>query len=98
MTASSFLWVGRVRKVRPGDHHVVGEMPGKVALVIDCEDESGEQVLGYFAETRRPKARASAHAANSSSSTCPTRRSLPRSASSRAAWGRAASCSRTSST
>lgn len=50
-----FQWVGRVRKVRPGDHHVVGEVPGTVALVIDCEDESGEEMLGYFPEARRPK-------------------------------------------
>lgn len=54
MSSNRFQWVGRIRKVRPGDHHVVGEVPGKVALVIDCEDESGEEMLGYFAETRRP--------------------------------------------
>lgn len=55
MGTNGFQWVGRIRKVRPDDHHVVDELPGKVALVMDCEDESGGQMVGYFPETRRPR-------------------------------------------
>lgn len=44
--------VGTIRKVRLGDHHVVGEIPGKVALVIVGE---ADDMLGYFPEARRPR-------------------------------------------
>lgn len=45
--------VGTVRKVRPGDGHVVAEVPGKIALVM-VDPYAGER-LGYFSRERRPK-------------------------------------------
>lgn len=51
--AERFEWVGVVSKVRPGSRHVVGEVPGKVALVI-ADEELGE-CLGYFPRARRPR-------------------------------------------
>jgi hypothetical protein len=48
-----FQCVGVVKKVRAGDCHVVGEVPGKVALVIEDPDAGG--CLGYFPRDRRPK-------------------------------------------
>jgi hypothetical protein len=47
-----FSFVGYVKKVRAGDNHVVAEVPGKVALVI--EDEFAGECLGYFSRERRP--------------------------------------------
>ncbi len=53
MNADRFQKVGRIQKVRAGDRHVVGESPGKIPLVIAC-DEAGD-MLGYFPEGRRPR-------------------------------------------
>lgn len=49
-----FQWVGVVKKARPGDGHVVGEVPGKVALVLH-DPEVGSECLAYFPRDRRPK-------------------------------------------
>lgn len=51
--STRFEWVGTVRKVRAGDGHVVGETPGKIALVI-ADRHTGE-CLGYFSRERRPR-------------------------------------------
>lgn len=51
--SSRFEWVGVVSKVRPDGRHVVGEVPGKVALLI-ADEELGE-CLGYFPRARRPR-------------------------------------------
>ncbi|MCW8137579.1 MAG: hypothetical protein KIT58_01595 [Planctomycetota bacterium] len=48
-----FEWVGTVRKARAGSGHVVGEVPGKVALVI--ADVHAGECLGYFPRERRPR-------------------------------------------
>lgn len=48
-----YTFVGTIRKVRPGDPHVVGEIPGKIALVIDGEVDG--ELLGYFPSERRPR-------------------------------------------
>lgn len=48
-----FEYVGTVRRVRPGDGHVVAEVPGKIALLL-VDPYAGEH-LGYFARERRPK-------------------------------------------
>jgi len=49
-----FLYVGHVRRLRPRDKFLVGEVPGKIPLVV-CDLEIGP-VLAYFDAARRPKA------------------------------------------
>lgn len=52
--ARRFDRVGTIRKVRAGDPYVVGEVPGKIPLVI-ADEEVGDWILGYFPRERRPQ-------------------------------------------
>ena len=52
MTAR-FDCVGTIKKVRAGDGFVVGEVPGKIPLVI-ADPDAGD-CLGYFSTARRPQ-------------------------------------------
>lgn len=49
----SFQCVGYVKTVRPTGGLVIGEVPGKVALVIS--DVDAGDTLGYFPRDRRPQ-------------------------------------------
>lgn len=48
-----FVYAGRVRRLRPRDTFMVGEVPGKIPLVV-CDPDIGP-VLAYFDAKRRPK-------------------------------------------
>jgi hypothetical protein len=48
-----YQYVGHVRHVRPSDPFMIGEVPGKIAMVVN--DLDAGETLVYFARDRRPQ-------------------------------------------